>query len=204
VSLDGFVAGPRQSREDPLGVGGERLHLWMWETAYGREGGATGVDDAWLRRGDEGIGATVMGRNMFGPVRGPWPDDSWRGWWGEDPPYRHDVFVLTHHARASLPMDGGTTFHFVTDGLRAAVDRALEEQQRRAELLGRRARRRQQGTRMAVALRLRGDGQRAEHEHVDEPVGCVEPAPRQPDVTSIAGPHATRQPDTPRVEPCSP
>jgi dihydrofolate reductase len=128
VSLDGFVAGPRQTLEDPLGVGGERLHDWMWETAYGkygRPGGTTGVDDAWLRRGDEGVGAHVMGRNMFGPVRGPWPDGSWHGWWGEDPPYHHDVFVLTHHARDPLPMTGGTTFHFVTDGLHAAVERAL-------------------------------------------------------------------------------
>jgi len=130
VSLDGFVAGPGQRADDPLGAGGERLHDWMWATAYGSKyageaGGTTGVDDAWLRRGDEGIGATVMGRNMFGPVRGPWPDESWRGWWGEEPPYHHDVFVLTHHARAPLPMAGGTTFHFVTDGLGAALERAL-------------------------------------------------------------------------------
>jgi dihydrofolate reductase len=130
VSLDGFGAGPDQSLDAPIGVGGERLHGWIFETAYGRtmfgqDGGSTGVDDAWLRRGDEGVGATVMGRHMFGPVRGPWPDDAWRGWWGEEPPYHHDVFVLTHHARPPLRMTG-TTFHFVTAGLSDALAYAAE------------------------------------------------------------------------------
>ena len=131
TSLDGRAAGPHQSLDAPMGVGGELLHGWVFETAYGRamigqDGGTTGVDDAWLRRGDVGVGATVMGRNMFGPVRGPWPaDDDWRGWWGEEPPYHHPVFVLTHHPRAPLEMVG-TTFHFVTDGLDAALARAAD------------------------------------------------------------------------------
>ena len=130
MSLDGFAAGPDQSLEHPLGVGAEALHGWIFETRYGRamigqEGGSDDIDDEFLRRGDDNIGATVMGRNMFGPIRGPWPDDSWTGWWGEEPPYHHDVFVLTHHARPDLPMKGGTTFHFVTDGLTAAVDQAF-------------------------------------------------------------------------------
>ena len=130
MSLDGFAAGPDQSLEHPLGVGAEALHGWIFETRYGRamigqEGGSNDIDDEFLRRGDDNIGATVMGRNMFGPIRGPWPDDSWTGWWGEEPPYHHDVFVLTHHARPDLPMKGGTTFHFVTDGLTAAVDQAF-------------------------------------------------------------------------------
>jgi len=132
TSLDGRAAGSHQSVDAPMGVGGELLHGWVFETAYGRamigqDGGSNGVDDAWLRRGDVGVGATVMGRNMFGPVRGPWPDDDeWRGWWGEEPPYHHAVFVLTHHAREPLEMAGGTTFHFVTDGLDAALARAVE------------------------------------------------------------------------------
>ena len=130
TSLDGRAAGPQQSVDAPMGVGGELLHGWVFETAYGRamigqDGGTTGVDDAWLRRGDVGIGATVMGRNMFGPVRGPWPDDSWRGWWGEEPPYHHPVFVLTHHERAPLVM-GETTFHFVSDGLASALSQAID------------------------------------------------------------------------------
>jgi dihydrofolate reductase len=119
VSLDGFGAGLNQTVEDPLGARGEELHLWMFSAER------TAIDDDFLRRGIDGIGATVMGRNMFGPVRGPWPDESWRGWWGEDPPYHHDVFVLTHHERASCSMDGGTTFHFVTEGVEAAVARAF-------------------------------------------------------------------------------
>jgi dihydrofolate reductase len=121
MSLDGYVAGPAQSVDHPLGVGGERLHDWMF--AEPRE--PTAVDDRFRARGTEGIGATIMGRNMFGPVRGGWDAaPEWRGWWGEDPPFHHDVFVLTHHARPPLPMDGGTTFHFVTDGIEAALERA--------------------------------------------------------------------------------
>jgi dihydrofolate reductase len=131
VSLDGFAAGPGQDTDNPLGVGGERLHTWIFETRFGRSmmgqpGGDEGVDNDFLEGGDVDIGATVMGRNMFGPIRGTWPDDSWTGWWGDEPPYHHDVFVLTHHARADLPMKGGTTFHFVTDGPEAALARAVE------------------------------------------------------------------------------
>ena len=131
TSLDGYSAGPDQSVDNPLGVGGERLHEWVFETRtgrqmIGREGGEEGVDDDFIARGFTGIGATIMGRNMFGPIRGPWTDDSWTGWWGDDPPYHHPVFVLTHHARPSITMQGGTTFHFVTDGIEAALDRARE------------------------------------------------------------------------------
>jgi dihydrofolate reductase len=131
VSLDGFAAGPAQSAEAPLGVGGGRLHEWVFETSFGRamigqSGGSTGLDDEFLRRGEAGIGATIMGRNMFGPVRGAWGDSEWVGWWGEEPPYHHDVFVLTHHERPPLPMKGGTTFHFVTDGIAVALERASE------------------------------------------------------------------------------
>lgn len=131
ISLDGYAAGPGQRREEPLGVGGERLHEWMLRTRgarerLGRTDGEEGTDDAFWRRGNEGIGATIMGRNMFGPVRGPWPDDSWTGWWGDEPPYHHPVFVLTHHARPSVAMEGGTVFHFVTDGIGAALARAFD------------------------------------------------------------------------------
>ncbi len=117
LSLDGFGAGPDQSRDHPLGVGGDRLHDWAFDDA-------TDVDRRFRARGTEGIGATIMGRNMFGPVRGSWGDGDWRGWWGEDPPFHHDVFVLTHHAREPVAMSGGTTFHFVTDGIEAALERA--------------------------------------------------------------------------------
>jgi dihydrofolate reductase len=129
VSLDGYGAGPSQSPEEPLGVGGEALHEWMFHTRtfhdmQRKPGGSTGVDENFTARGFEGIGAWIMGRNMFGPVRGPWPDQKWRGWWGENPPYHTPVFVLTHHARPPLTMDGGTVFHFVTDGIEAALERA--------------------------------------------------------------------------------
>jgi dihydrofolate reductase len=133
MSLDGYVAGPDQDLEHPLGVGGPRLPEWIFETRTGREmigepGGTTGVDDAAVAAGFEGICATVMGRNMFGPVRGswgsgPWGDD-WHGWWGDEPVYHHPVFVLTHHARPSIEMQGGTTFHFVTDGIESAMAQA--------------------------------------------------------------------------------
>ncbi|GAB3285742.1 dihydrofolate reductase family protein [Sinomonas notoginsengisoli] len=118
VSLDGFGAGLEQSVEAPLGVGAEALHEWVFKTRTGRamigqEGGTTGIDDHFLRAGEDGIGATIMGRNMFGPVRGPWPDESWRGWWSEEPPYHHPVYVMTHFPRPDLPMDGETVFHFV-------------------------------------------------------------------------------------------
>ena len=132
ISLDGYGAGPEQSRENPLGVGGESLHDWFvatrtFQKTSGKTGGVEGsIDDAFAARHFENIGAFIMGRNMFGPVRGPWPDESWHGWWGANPPYHKPVFVLTHHARPPLPMQGGTTFHFVTDGIEAALERAFE------------------------------------------------------------------------------
>ncbi len=129
LSLDGFGAGPGQDLEHPLGVNGPELMEWfvplrLWRGMRGLEGGETGTDNAIAERGFSGIGAWILGRNMFGPVRGPWPDESWRGWWGEEPPYHTPVFVLTHHPRAPLAMAGGTTFHFVTDGIHAALERA--------------------------------------------------------------------------------
>ena len=131
ISLDGYGAGPNQSVKEPLGVGGEELHAWlvesrMFKELYGKEGGATGVDNDFAVRGFENLGAWIMGRNMFGPVRGPWPDETWRGWWGKNPPYHVPVFVLTHHARAPLAMEGGTVFHFVTGGIHEALERARE------------------------------------------------------------------------------
>jgi dihydrofolate reductase len=131
ISLDGYGAGPEQSLEQPLGRGGEGLHGWFLPTRTfrrmnGKDDGTTGVDEDYAARGFAQIGAWILGRNMFGPVRGPWPDDSWRGWWGESPPYHGPVFVLTHHPRQSLEMEGGTTFHFVTGGIEEALDRARE------------------------------------------------------------------------------
>ena len=131
VSLDGFGAGPDQSLEQPLGVGGEALHEWVFPTRTFRrmfrgQDGTTGVDDRFAARGFEGVGAWILGRNMFGPIRGAWPDDSWKGWWGEEPPYHVPVFVLTHHPRPDLPMKGGTTFHFVTGGIQEGLARARE------------------------------------------------------------------------------
>lgn len=132
TSLDGFSAGPDQSLENPLGVRGPELMEWVFPTRYfmamhggGGGGGETGVDNAQAERGFENIGAWILGRNMFGPVRGPWPDESWRGWWGEEPPYHVPVFVLTHHPRKPLEMAGGTIFHFVTGGIREALDQAF-------------------------------------------------------------------------------
>jgi dihydrofolate reductase len=129
ISLDGFGAGPDQSREAGLGVGGERLHEWMFATRFWREtigesGGDEGRDQDFAVAGVTGIGATIMGRNMFGPIRGEWGDSDWRGWWGDDPPYHHPVFVLTHYAHDPIEMDGGTTFYFVTDGIEAALEQA--------------------------------------------------------------------------------
>ena len=130
ISLDGYGAGPDQSAEAPLGVGGERLHDWAvatraWRAAHGEQGGEDGVDGEFIARGEDNVGATIMGRNMFGPVRGPWPDESWTGWWGDDPPFHHPVFVLTHHERPPVELRGGTTFHFVTDGIEPALERAF-------------------------------------------------------------------------------
>ncbi len=129
ISLDGYGAGPAQSTAKPLGVGGEALHAWMLPTRtfqrlFGGNEGSTGVDDDFTSRGFDGIGAWILGRNMFGPIRGPWHDESWKGWWGDEPPYRTPVFVLTHHPRAAIEMKGGTVFHFVTDGIGAALERA--------------------------------------------------------------------------------
>jgi len=130
MSLDGYVAGPDQSVDDPLGRGGEELHEWIvatrsWRERHGLEGGESTVDDEQAAGLSENIGATIMGRNMFGPIRGPWLDEEWRGWWGDDPPFHTPVFVLTHHERTPLELEGGTTFHFVTDGIESALQRAL-------------------------------------------------------------------------------
>ena len=131
ISLDGFGAGPRQDLNNPLGVRGFELHGWFQDTEVfkkmqGQSGGSTGVDNDFALQSFENVGAWILGRNMFGPVRGPWEGDSWRGWWGETPPYHTNVFVLTHYARAPLVMEGGTTFHFVTDGAEAALEKAKE------------------------------------------------------------------------------
>ena len=131
ISVDGYGAGPDQGIDNPLGVGGRRLHEWVFETRFGRnmigeDGGSEGVDHQFAIRGDVGVGATIMGRNMFGPIRGSWDDDEWKGWWGDEPPYHHPVFVLTHHPRAPITMNGGTTFHFVTDGIESALAQAFD------------------------------------------------------------------------------
>jgi dihydrofolate reductase len=142
VSLDGYGAGPGQSLENPLGVGGEQLHGWVVATrtfrqAHGMDGGHEGsIDDTFAARQWENVGAWILGRNMFGPVRGPWPDESWRGWWGASPPYRTPVFVLTHHPRPPLTMDGGTTFHFIDDGIESALERAMKAAGGRDVLIG--------------------------------------------------------------------
>jgi len=139
ISIDGYGAGPTQDLANPMGVGGMALHQWVLGTKtfrkiagdfagslIGDQAGRGGTDDEFAARGFENLGAWIMGRNMFGPVRGPWPDDEWKGWWGSNPPYHVPVFVLTHHARAPITMEGGTTFHFVTDGIHAALKRATE------------------------------------------------------------------------------
>ena len=130
LSIDGYGAGPNQDIDNPLGVGGLALHKWLFATKTfqrmsGGEGGAEGTDDEFAARSFANVGAWILGRNMFGPIRGPWPDESWKGWWGANPPYHTPVFVLTHHARPSIIMDGGTTFHFVTDGIHEALRRAI-------------------------------------------------------------------------------
>lgn len=130
ISLDGFSAGPDQSLEHPLGVGGTDLHGWLWPTRtfqrmlFGKDEGTTGTDDGFAARGFENLGAWILGRNMFSPSRGPWADLDWKGWWGDTPPYHVPVFILTHHARPSIEMAGGTTFHFVTGGIHEALERA--------------------------------------------------------------------------------
>ena len=131
VSIDGYGAGPDQDLDNPLGVGGRGLHLWLlgtrtFQAMYGDGGGETGVDDDFAARGFANVGAWILGRNMFAPSRGPWPADGWKGWWGANPSYHAPVFVLTHHARPAIEMEGGTTFHFVTDGIHAALRSATE------------------------------------------------------------------------------
>jgi dihydrofolate reductase len=131
ISLDGFGAGPHQDLQNPLGVRGLELHNWFFHTEVfkkmtGQGGGEKGIDNDFAAQSFANVGAWILGRNMFGPVRGPWPDDSWKGWWGSNPPFHCPVYVLTHHARPSLSMEGGTTFHFVTDGIESALDQARE------------------------------------------------------------------------------
>lgn len=142
LSLDGYGAGPNQSLQNPLGEGGLRLHEWFFPTRTFQEmqgngaAGSTGVDEDFATRGMANVGAWILGRNMFGPIRGDWPDNQWKGWWGGNPPYHVPVFVLTHHPRASLEMAGGTTFHFVTEGIHAALARAREAAKGRDVRLG--------------------------------------------------------------------
>jgi dihydrofolate reductase len=132
ISVDGFGAGPNQSLDNPLGIGGLKIHQWVFPTktfrqrVLGKDGGTTGTDNDFAAKGFDNIGAWILGRNMFGPIRGPWPDENWKGWWGENPPYHVPVLVLTHHKRDPIEMDGGTTFHFVTEGIHAALGRAFE------------------------------------------------------------------------------
>jgi dihydrofolate reductase len=131
ISIDGFAAGANQNLENPMGTGGMRLHEWVLPTAtfqrmFGNAGGTHGTDEDFAARGTNNLGAWILGRNMFGAIRGPWPDDHWQGWWGDNPPYHTPVFVLTHHAREPLLMDGGTTFYFVTDGIASALERAKD------------------------------------------------------------------------------
>jgi dihydrofolate reductase len=134
MSLDGYVAGPNQTEENPLGIGGMELHEWVFplkafREMHGQEGGEVNASSAVVEERRANIGATIMGRNMFGPIRGPWPDNCWRGWWGEDPPYHHPVFVLTHHSRKPLEMEGGTSFHFVSEGIESALAQAKDAAQ---------------------------------------------------------------------------
>ena len=131
VSLDGFAAGPNQSLENPLGIGGEGLHPWfrktkVFQTLFGNADGTTDQDNRFAEKSFENVGAWIMGRNMFGPLRGPWPNEDWKGWWGDNPPYHTPVFVLTHHQRAPLQMEGATTFHFVTEGIQSALAKAKQ------------------------------------------------------------------------------
>jgi dihydrofolate reductase len=141
LSLDGYGAGPNQDVDHPLGVGGRALHEWAFATRtfqkmFGGDGGSTGIDDDFSAAGFSNVGAWILGRNMFGPIRGPWTDEAWKGWWGDNPPYHVPVFVLTHHPRATITMAGGTSFHFVTDGIHAALERATEAARERDVRLG--------------------------------------------------------------------
>src|ERR1700716_2811776 len=189
ISLDGYGAGPNQGVDDPLGVRGLDLHKWVfatrtWHDWEGTAGGQEGLDDQFIRAGDVGVGATIMGRNMFGPIRGPWADEQWTGWWGDDPPYHHPVFVLTHHPRAPITMQGGATFHFVNDGIEAALERAFDAANGKDVRLGGGAATIQQYLRaglidempLAIVPLLLGSGERL-FDHLDGgPVGyrCVE------------------------------
>lgn len=141
ISIDGYGAGPNQDLEHPLGIGGPELFDWFfhtrtWQRMHGNEDGETGADDHMAAQGFDGIGAWILGRNMFGPVRGPWADDEWKGWWGEEPPYHTPVFVLTHHPRVPLTMKGGTVFRFVTDGIHTALQQAKDAAHGRDVRLG--------------------------------------------------------------------
>jgi dihydrofolate reductase len=189
VSLDGYGAGPDQGPDNPMGVGGQALHEWAFATRtfqkmFGSGKGDTGIDDRFAAEGDVGIGATVMGRNMFGPIRGAWPNEEWKGWWGDNPPFHHPVFVLTHHARPSITMEGGTTFHFVDDGIEAALERAFKAADGQDVRLGGGAAAIQQYLRaglidelhLAIVPALLGSGERL-FDHLDGgPAGyqCVE------------------------------
>jgi len=142
ISLDGYVAGPDQDLDNPLGVGGMQLHDWVFATRsgnrmIGREGGSEGLDNDFFSGRESGVGVTIMGRNMFGPIRGPWGESEWTGWWGEDPPFHHQVFVLTHHPHPSVEMQGGTTFYFVDGGIEAALSAAFDAAGGRDVLVGR-------------------------------------------------------------------
>ena len=189
ISLDGYGAGPGQSVAEPLGRGGEELHSWMFETEMwhrmtGQEGGGTGIDDQFAKRGDEGFGATIMGRNMFGPIRGDWTGDIWKGWWGDNPPYHHPVFVLTHYPQDPIPMEGGTTFEFVTGGIEAALEKARAAANGKDIRLSGGASTIQQYLRaglvdemhIAIAPVLLGGGERLFENFGTEPIGyeCVE------------------------------
>ena len=188
ISVDGYGAGPNQSFDNPLGVGGESLHDWFVVTRSfhqmaGQNEGETGIDNDFAERGTKNLGAFIMGRNMFGHLRGPWKDDQWTGWWGDNPPYHHPVFVLTHHARPSIEMQGGTIFHFVTDGIETALERALDAANGQDVRLGGGASTIQQYLRaqlidemhVAVVPVLLGAGERL-FDHVDASEGyeCVE------------------------------
>ncbi|MBK8944424.1 MAG: dihydrofolate reductase family protein [Ignavibacteriae bacterium] len=132
ISIDGFGAGPNQSLENPLGIGGPNLHKWFFPTktfqknVMGKDGGTTGIDNSFAERGFDNIGAWILGRNMFSPYRGPWLDENWKGWWGDNPPYQVPVFILTNYPRKSIEMEGGTTFHFITDGIHSALKKAFD------------------------------------------------------------------------------